>query len=156
MKNGVEDHQFRTRLSRWFNAKCFKTGGSLSVNLLLGFLGVLTNTRRNALTVLASFFKSVKKIRKYCWTPLLLETKRGYFISLPKRNNNPNSGVTQGHQSQRSSNKLLLKLLTYLGWTVMPHPPYSPDLAPSDYHLFPKLKEHLCGQRFRSDNEVKE
>lgn len=37
----------------------------------------------------------------------------------------------------------------------MPHPPYSPDLAPSDYQLFPKLKEQLSGQRFRSDKEVK-
>ena len=31
---------------------------------------------------------------------------------------------------------------------VLPHPPYSPDLAPSDFHLFPKLKEHLKGERF--------
>jgi hypothetical protein len=28
---------------------------------------------------------------------------------------------------------------------------YSPDLAPSDFHLFPKLKEFLGGRRFRSD-----
>lgn len=47
-------------------------------------------------------------------------------------------------------------LLINFGWTVMPHPPYSPDLAPSDYRLFPKFKEHLSGQRFRSDDEVKE
>jgi hypothetical protein len=26
----------------------------------------------------------------------------------------------------------------------------------SDYHLFPNLKEHLGGQRFRTDDEVKE
>jgi len=38
---------------------------------------------------------------------------------------------------------------------VLPHPPYSPDLAPSDFHLFPKLKEHLMGQRFSCDEEVK-
>jgi histone-lysine N-methyltransferase SETMAR len=31
---------------------------------------------------------------------------------------------------------------------VLPHPPYSPDLAPSGFHLFPKLKGHLEGQRF--------
>ena len=35
------------------------------------------------------------------------------------------------------------------------HPPYSPDLAPSDYHLFPNLKKHLRGQRFSTDDELK-
>ena len=31
---------------------------------------------------------------------------------------------------------------------ALPHSPYSPDLAPSDFHLFPKIKEHLKDQRF--------
>ncbi|EGI70636.1 FLJ37770-like protein [Acromyrmex echinatior] len=39
-------------------------------------------------------------------------------------------------------------------WDVLTHPPYSPDLAPSDYHLFTKLKESLAGKRFQSDEEV--
>jgi hypothetical protein len=30
----------------------------------------------------------------------------------------------------------------------MDHPPYSPDLAPWDFWLFPKLKNSLKGQRF--------
>jgi hypothetical protein len=30
----------------------------------------------------------------------------------------------------------------------------SPDLAPSDFHLFPKLKEQLQSQRFSCDKEV--
>ena len=34
-------------------------------------------------------------------------------------------------------------------------PPYSPDLAPSDYHLFGPLKEGVRGQHFTSDQEVK-
>jgi len=33
---------------------------------------------------------------------------------------------------------------------------YSPDLAPSDYHIFSLLKEALRGRRFTSDEEVKE
>ncbi|CAG5041754.1 unnamed protein product [Parnassius apollo] len=40
-------------------------------------------------------------------------------------------------------------------WTVMPHPPNSPNLAPSEYYLSPKFKKHLNGQRFRCDDEVK-
>jgi len=40
-------------------------------------------------------------------------------------------------------------------WETLPHPPYSPDLAPSDFFLFPKLKETLKGKRFSSLNEAK-
>jgi len=31
---------------------------------------------------------------------------------------------------------------------VLPHPPYSPDLAPCDFYLFPKLKSKLKGYHF--------
>ena len=34
--------------------------------------------------------------------------------------------------------------------TVLPHPPYSPDLAPCDFFLFPKLKAFLAGQKYQS------
>jgi histone-lysine N-methyltransferase SETMAR len=34
------------------------------------------------------------------------------------------------------------------------HPPYSPDLARSDFHLFPKLKLFLAGQHFSSNQKV--
>lgn len=42
-----------------------------------------------------------------------------------------------------------------LGWSVVPHPPYSPDLAPSDFHLFGPMKDSLRGQRFYDTDEVK-
>jgi len=38
-------------------------------------------------------------------------------------------------------------------WTS-DHPPYSPDLAASDYHLFPGLKKQLKGRHFSSGPEV--
>jgi histone-lysine N-methyltransferase SETMAR len=47
------------------------------------------------------------------------------------------------------------KKLAYLGFQCLDHPPYSPDLAPSDYHLFPGLKKQLKGGHFSSKAEVK-
>jgi histone-lysine N-methyltransferase SETMAR len=41
------------------------------------------------------------------------------------------------------------------GFEELPHPPYSPDLAPSDFYLFGHLKKHLRGQRFSDDEELK-
>jgi len=46
--------------------------------------------------------------------------------------------------------------ITTFGWEQFDHPPYSPDLAPSDFHLSLHLKSFLAGQRFHDDNEVKE
>lgn len=44
--------------------------------------------------------------------------------------------------------------ITELGIEVMPHPPYSPDLAPCDFHLFPAVKKELRGRYFQSDREL--
>ena len=44
--------------------------------------------------------------------------------------------------------------IVHLGWTVIPHPPYSPDLAPSDFHLFRPMKDELHGQHFPSYDAV--
>lgn len=41
------------------------------------------------------------------------------------------------------------------GFEEVPHPPYSPDLAPSDFYLFRLLKKHLRGKRFDDDDELK-
>ena len=40
------------------------------------------------------------------------------------------------------------------GYELIPHPAYSPDLAPSNFFLFPNLKKDICGLHFRSDEEV--
>ena len=40
------------------------------------------------------------------------------------------------------------------GYELIPHPAYSPDLAPSDFFLFPNLKKDICGLHFQSDEEV--
>ena len=40
------------------------------------------------------------------------------------------------------------------GYELIPHPAYSPDLAPSDFFLFSNLKKDIRGCHFRSDEEV--
>jgi histone-lysine N-methyltransferase SETMAR len=46
------------------------------------------------------------------------------------------------------------KKLAYLGFQCLDHPPYSLNLAPSDYHLFPGLKKKQLKGRLSSDAEV--
>ena len=42
-----------------------------------------------------------------------------------------------------------------LGWEVLPHPPYTLNIAPFEYHLFRSLEHFLSGKTFRDTDEVK-
>jgi len=53
------------------------------------------------------------------------------------------------HRALVTQNKL-----AYPGFQCLHHPPYSPDLAASDYHLFPGLRKQLKSRHFLSDVEV--
>ncbi|GFT06043.1 histone-lysine N-methyltransferase SETMAR [Trichonephila clavipes] len=46
--------------------------------------------------------------------------------------------------------------LDKLKWKTLYHPPYSPDMSPSDCHVFGPLEKHLKGKRFNSDNVLKD
>jgi hypothetical protein len=57
----------------------------------------------------------------------------------------------RAHTARRTANQIQdLKL------EVLPHPPYSKDLAPRDFHLFWSLTDALRRRHLRSDEEVKE
>ena len=47
------------------------------------------------------------------------------------------------------------KKLLQLGWEVLIHPPYSPDIAPSDVHFFWSLQNSLNGKNFNSLEDCK-
>jgi histone-lysine N-methyltransferase SETMAR len=49
-----------------------------------------------------------------------------------------------------------IKAIQKINFELLPHPPYSWNLAPSDYHLFGSLKKALQRRRFGSDEEVKQ
>ncbi|UYV74067.1 hypothetical protein LAZ67_11002025 [Cordylochernes scorpioides] len=44
---------------------------------------------------------------------------------------------------------------TQLEWEVLQHPPYSPDLAPTDYHLFSSMSNHMRGTTFDDEEDLK-
>ncbi|EFN81571.1 hypothetical protein EAI_03095, partial [Harpegnathos saltator] len=41
-----------------------------------------------------------------------------------------------------------------LKWDLLPHPPYLPNLAPSDYHLFRSMAHGLAEQHLANFEEV--
>jgi len=72
-----------------------------------------------------------------------------------KRHGKVTRGVLFLHDNAPAHRALVTqKKLAYLGFHCLDHPPSSPDLAPSDYHLFPGPKKQLKGRHFSSDTEV--
>lgn len=68
-----------------------------------------------------------------------------------------NEAVVFHHDNTRLPVTVPVKnFLENSGWEILPHPSYSPDLAPSDYHLFRLLKEQeYSGIHFTSVVGVK-
>ena len=73
-----------------------------------------------------------------------------------KRKGHQSKGVILHHDNARPHTAAqTVQTINNLGWELLPHPSYSPDLAPSDFHLFGPLKEFTRGTKFESDVEVK-
>ena len=72
-----------------------------------------------------------------------------------KRRRKPTEGVLF-HQDNALVHKSVIAVAAIhdCGFKLIEHPPYSPDLAPSDFHLFPKLKTAISGTHFQSDDDV--
>ncbi len=54
----------------------------------------------------------------------------------------------------RHNAKVTQEKIRELQWELLPHPVYSPDLAPSDYYLFRSLQNYLNWKQYEND-EVK-
>ena len=51
--------------------------------------------------------------------------------------------------------RMTVQKLTDLGYETLPHPPYSPDLSPTDYNFLKHLDNILSNKSFRTKEEVK-
>ena len=68
----------------------------------------------------------------------------------------PSRGVVLIHDNARprTTRQTQTLLRDEFHWDTFDHPPYSPDLAPSDFYLFLKMKEHLAGKQFTDDEDL--
>ena len=76
-----------------------------------------------------------------------IRTKRGGLLSSVLC---PQSDNARLHTARHT-----VKQMQDLKWKMLPHPPYSPDLTSSDFHLFWPLKDALRGRHFGSDEQGK-
>ena len=51
--------------------------------------------------------------------------------------------ILQHDNARPHTARVTVEKIRTFGWETLPHLPYSPDLAPSDYHLFGSVKEQL-------------
>jgi histone-lysine N-methyltransferase SETMAR len=96
--------------------------------------------------ILADFMERGTTINSERYIETLNKLKKRF-----KRVWNENHAILRHDIATPHSSAPTREAIKRLGFSLLPHPQYSPNLAPSDFHLFPKLKEHLRG----SDEEVK-
>ena len=120
--------------------------------------------QKSAGKVLASIFWDQDGILVIDYLPKGQTINVEYYSSLlvqlkdilkEKRHGKFTKGVLILHENALAHRVLATqKKLVYLGFQCLDHPPYSPNLALSDYHLFPGLKKQSKGRHFSSDAEV--
>ncbi|XP_039309205.1 histone-lysine N-methyltransferase SETMAR-like [Solenopsis invicta] len=91
--------------------------------------------------------ESITEDNAYC--KQLDKMMKKLAIKQPRLTNRDRPILLQDNDQPRISQTVLLKL-QQLDLEILYHPPYSPDLAPTDYHFFRKLDHFLEGQRFNS------
>lgn len=71
-----------------------------------------------------------------------------------KRPENSHQVILQHDNARPHSAKLTKSVIEKLGWEILPHPAYSPDLAPTDFHLFRSLSNAMREISFENDEHL--
>jgi len=121
------------------NSECKQSAGNVLVSIFWDQDGILLN----------DYLPKGQTINEEYYSSLLVQLKD---VLKEKRRAKVTKGVLFLHDNVPVYRALAThKKLAYLGCQCLHHPPYSPDLAPSDYHLFPGLKTQLKGCHFSPD-----
>lgn len=84
----------------------------------------------------------------------LIRLKRALARKRPEWDNRHDKLIIQYDNARPHVAKPVKNYLKNVGWEVLTHPPYSPDIAPSDYYLFNCMNNELIGQRFTDFEDI--
>lgn len=85
----------------------------------------------------------------------LIRLKQALIEKRPEWVNRHNKLIFQHDNARPHIKECVKNYLEGQDWEVLPHPPYSPDIAPSDYHLFRSMSHALTEQRFDKVENIK-
>jgi len=83
-----------------------------------------------------------------------LEMVNEKFLKIHTALINRRSVVFLHDNAKPHTSKMTHEKIKELKWEVLPHPLYSPDLAPSYFHLFRSMEHFLLNQKFKSSDDV--
>jgi len=85
----------------------------------------------------------------------LMRLSRALKEKRPQYEQRHDKVILQHYNARPHVAQAIKTYLETLKWEVLPHPPYSPDIAPSDYHLFRSMIHDLSEQKFSSYEDTK-
>ncbi|KAJ9598788.1 hypothetical protein L9F63_026674, partial [Diploptera punctata] len=86
--------------------------------------------------ILVEFLEPGQTINAARYIQTLVKLRRALHDKCPGR-----KIILQHDNARPHTARATVEKIRTFGWETLPHPPYSPDLAPSDYHLFASVKE---------------
>ena len=101
-----------------------------------------------------NFLEKGKTIITKCFSQYLLKRHKKLSIFYPALANRKTT-ILLHDDARPHIGKIELEELSELGYEVLLHLPYSPDIAPTDYHLFSHLEDFLDNKIFNDEEEVK-
>ncbi|GBP16996.1 Mariner Mos1 transposase [Eumeta japonica] len=99
--------------------------------------------------------KSTERITGDRYRTQLMRLSRALKDKRSQYNERHDKVILQHDNARPHLGKVVKTYLETLKCEVLPHPPYSPDIAPSDYHLFRSIAHGLADQHFRSYEKLK-
>ena len=80
----------------------------------------------------------------------MIDSNRGLQEKRPGYRRRQHKVIFLHNSAPSHTAKRVKEMIETFSWEILAHAAYSPDLAPSDYHLFASLGHALAEQRFTS------